>query len=106
MQTGRRSTLRVTPSRGPAPPPSPPGGPPTSDLARELSVSRPIVVEAYAQLAGEGYLELRPGARPRVIGCAGPCTPPTTKRSQPLEAGVRAELTHRNVESPLDLRSA
>ena len=35
--------------------------PSTRDLARELGISRPIVVDAYAQLAGEGYLELRPG---------------------------------------------
>ena len=35
--------------------------PSTRDLALELGVSRPIVVDAYAQLAGEGYLELRPG---------------------------------------------
>jgi GntR family transcriptional regulator / MocR family aminotransferase len=57
--------------------------PSTRDLARELGISRPIVVDAYAQLAGEGYLELRPGTRPRVTGCAGPCQPPTTKRSDP-----------------------
>ena len=54
--------------------------PSTRDLALELGVSRPIVVDAYAQLAGEGYLELRPGARPRVTGCAGPCQPPATRR--------------------------
>lgn len=60
--------------------------PSTRDLARELGVSRPIVVDAYAQLAGEGYLELRPGARPRVTGCAGPCEPPTTSRPDPLPA--------------------
>ena len=41
------------------------------------------MVDAYAQLAGEGYLELRPGVRPRVTGCAGPCRPPTTRRSEP-----------------------
>jgi GntR family transcriptional regulator/MocR family aminotransferase len=57
--------------------------PSTRDLARELGVSRPIVVDAYAQLAGEGYLELRPGTRPRVIGCAGPCQPPITQRPDP-----------------------
>jgi GntR family transcriptional regulator/MocR family aminotransferase len=57
--------------------------PSTRDLARELGVSRPIVVDAYAQLAGEGYLELRPGARPRVTGCAGPCQPPATRRAEP-----------------------
>ena len=39
--------------------------------------------DAYAQLAGEGYLELRPGARPKVTGCAGPCAPPTTQRVDP-----------------------
>jgi GntR family transcriptional regulator/MocR family aminotransferase len=57
--------------------------PSTRDLARELGISRPIVVDATAQLAGEGYLELRPGARPRVTGCAGPCTPPSTSRTDP-----------------------
>jgi GntR family transcriptional regulator/MocR family aminotransferase len=60
--------------------------PSTRDLARELGVSRPIVVDAYAQLAGEGYLQLRPGARPLVTGCAGPCQPPTTQRSDPILA--------------------
>jgi GntR family transcriptional regulator/MocR family aminotransferase len=58
--------------------------PSTRDLARELGISRPIVVDAYAQLAGEGYLELRPGTRPRVTGCAGPCQPPATTRAQPV----------------------
>jgi GntR family transcriptional regulator / MocR family aminotransferase len=57
--------------------------PSTRDLARELGVSRPIVVDAYAQLAGEGYLELRTGARPRVTGCAAPCQPAEIPRSQP-----------------------
>ncbi|HUF36522.1 MAG TPA: PLP-dependent aminotransferase family protein, partial [Gemmatimonadales bacterium] len=51
--------------------------------ARELGVSRPIVVDAYAQLAGEGYLELRPGALARITGCAGPCRPPATRRADP-----------------------
>jgi GntR family transcriptional regulator / MocR family aminotransferase len=60
--------------------------PSTRDLARELGVSRPIVVDAYAQLAGEGYLELRPGTKPRVTGCAGPCRPPTTWRPDPAPA--------------------
>jgi GntR family transcriptional regulator/MocR family aminotransferase len=57
--------------------------PSTRDLARELGVSRPIVVDAYAQLAGEGYLELRAGARPRVTGCAGPSEPPSSARPAP-----------------------
>jgi len=40
--------------------------PSTRDLAAQLAVSRRIVVDAYAQLAAEGYLVLRQGARPRV----------------------------------------
>ena len=44
--------------------------PSTRDLARQLGVSRRIVVEAYTQLAAEGYLTLRQGARPRVSSAA------------------------------------
>jgi GntR family transcriptional regulator / MocR family aminotransferase len=40
--------------------------PSTRDLARQLGVSRRVVVDAYSQLAAEGYLSLRQGARPRV----------------------------------------
>src|SRR3954465_9608195 len=40
--------------------------PSTRDLARQLGVSRRIVVEVYAQLEAGGYLILRQGARPRV----------------------------------------
>jgi GntR family transcriptional regulator/MocR family aminotransferase len=40
--------------------------PSTRDLARQLGVSRRVVVDAYGQLAAEGYLSLRQGARPRV----------------------------------------
>ena len=40
--------------------------PSTRDLARQLGVSRRVVVDAYAQLAAEGYLRLRQGARPRI----------------------------------------
>jgi GntR family transcriptional regulator/MocR family aminotransferase len=47
--------------------------PSTRDLARQLDVSRRIVVDAYAQLAAEGYLTLRQGARPRVNAV---CVPP------------------------------
>src|SRR5258705_1795725 len=46
----------------------PPGArvPSTRDLARQLGISRRVAVDAYAQLAAEGYLSLRQGARPRV----------------------------------------
>jgi GntR family transcriptional regulator / MocR family aminotransferase len=47
------------------------GVPSTRDLARQLGVSRRIAVDAYAQLAAEGYLVLRQGARPRVSDAAG-----------------------------------
>jgi GntR family transcriptional regulator/MocR family aminotransferase len=40
--------------------------PSTRDLARQIGVSRRVVVDAYAQLAAEGYLTLRQGARPQV----------------------------------------
>jgi GntR family transcriptional regulator / MocR family aminotransferase len=44
--------------------------PSTRDLARQLGVSRRIVVDAYAQLSAEGYVTLRQGARPHVAGHA------------------------------------
>ena len=44
--------------------------PSTRDLARQLGVSRRVVVDAYAQLAAEGYMSLRQGARPRVSDAA------------------------------------
>jgi len=44
--------------------------PSTRALAEDLAVSRGVVVRAYAQLAGEGYIHLRQGANPRVRGLA------------------------------------
>jgi GntR family transcriptional regulator/MocR family aminotransferase len=51
--------------------------PSTRDLARQLGISRRVAVEAYAQLAAEGYLAMRQGARPRVSDTAAnaPATP-------------------------------
>jgi GntR family transcriptional regulator / MocR family aminotransferase len=46
--------------------------PSTRALARELGVSRGVVVEAYAQLAAEGYLVARQGAPTRVSEAASP----------------------------------
>jgi GntR family transcriptional regulator / MocR family aminotransferase len=40
--------------------------PSTRVLAADLGVSRGLVVEAYAQLTGEGYLDARPGSGTRV----------------------------------------
>ena len=45
--------------------------PSTRDLARQIEVSRPVVVDAYAQLAAEGYLTVRQGAAPRVSESVG-----------------------------------
>ncbi|WCB92341.1 HTH-type transcriptional regulatory protein GabR [Baekduia alba] len=42
--------------------------PATRALATELGVSRGVVVEAYAQLAAEGYLDTRRGGGTRVAG--------------------------------------
>jgi GntR family transcriptional regulator/MocR family aminotransferase len=44
--------------------------PSTRDLARQLGVSRRVVVDAYSQLGAEGYLSLRQGARPHVSDAA------------------------------------
>jgi GntR family transcriptional regulator/MocR family aminotransferase len=44
--------------------------PSTRDLARQLGISRRVVVEAYSQLAAEGYLVLCQGARPKVSEAA------------------------------------
>src|ERR1700753_508037 len=44
--------------------------PSTRDLSRQLGVSRRVVVDAYAQLAAEGYVTLRQGARPRISATA------------------------------------
>ncbi len=46
--------------------------PSTRDLAGQLGVSRRVVVGAYEQLAAEGYLTLRQGARPCVAETAQP----------------------------------
>jgi GntR family transcriptional regulator/MocR family aminotransferase len=50
--------------------------PSTRALATELSVSRGLVVEAYAQLTAEGYLVARAGGETRVSAAAS--APPTT----------------------------
>src|SRR4051812_797737 len=40
--------------------------PPSRVLAKDLGVARGVVVDAYAQLAAEGYLEARQGSGTRV----------------------------------------
>jgi GntR family transcriptional regulator / MocR family aminotransferase len=64
--------------------------PSTRDLARQLGVSRRVVVDAYAQLAAEGYLELRQGARPRVSEISAVAGEPVD--AEPSAAPVRYDF--------------
>ena len=57
--------------------------PSTRDLARQLGVSRRVAVDAYAQLAAEGYLVLRQGARPRVSDAAAQAKPTSAEAPAP-----------------------
>lgn len=67
--------------------------PSTRDLARDLGISRPLVMEAYAQLAAEGYLALRQGAAPRVAQSASSSQvrnlPPETISTTPFRYNFR-----------------
>lgn len=56
--------------------------PSSRELARQLDVSRPLVSEAYEQLAAEGYIATRPGAVPVVA----PLAPAAPKASPDLSA--------------------
>lgn len=66
--------------------------PSTRGLARQLGVSRGVVVEAYAQLAAEGYLHARQGAPTRVADV--PRDPGDTAHTPALREGppVRHDL--------------
>ena len=55
--------------------------PATRELARQLAVSRGVVVEAYAQLTAEGYLTTRRGAGTVVAEVARPAPPPRPLRA-------------------------
>ena len=68
--------------------------PSTRDLARQLGISRRVAVEAYAQLAAEGYLSLRQGARPRVSDTtvAAPPEPAPPRRSLPPRFDLRPSV--------------
>jgi GntR family transcriptional regulator / MocR family aminotransferase len=73
--------------------------PSTRDLARQLGISRRVVIDAYGQLAAEGYLSLRQGARPRVSGSAAPAPTGVSVRET---ASVRAMATARATVSEHD----
>jgi GntR family transcriptional regulator/MocR family aminotransferase len=57
--------------------------PSTRALAEQLAISRPLVVEAYAQLAAEGYLILRQGVRPVVAAGVAAISPDETDAPPP-----------------------
>ena len=65
--------------------------PSTRALAQELDVSRGVTGRAYAQLAAEGYLELRQGANPTVRRVSQVEHPPAAPR-QPAGPRVRYDL--------------
>jgi GntR family transcriptional regulator / MocR family aminotransferase len=57
--------------------------PSTRALATQLQISRGVVVEAYDQLAAEGYLVARPGSATRVADAALVGAPPPTPEAPP-----------------------
>ncbi|HET6530820.1 MAG TPA: PLP-dependent aminotransferase family protein [Actinoplanes sp.] len=64
--------------------------PSTRDLAGQLGISRKVAVDAYAQLAAEGYLAMRQGAQPRVAD--GPFHPPRPGTRAPQPPPVRFDF--------------
>jgi GntR family transcriptional regulator/MocR family aminotransferase len=68
--------------------------PSTRDLAAQLGVARRVVVGAYAQLAAEGYLTLRQGARPCVADSA-QTRVPSSARTNVTAAPPRFDLRPR-----------
>lgn len=65
----------------------PPGSrlPATRALAQQLGVSRGVVVEAYAQLAAEGYLDTRRGGGTRVAEHPAPSGPAKAQDGDPAD---------------------
>jgi GntR family transcriptional regulator/MocR family aminotransferase len=94
IESQLRKAIRAGTLRPGAPIPS------TRDLATQLGVSRPIVVDAYAQLAAEGYLTLRQGARPRVSALA-----PTAAARAPIPARTEPQVRFDFLPAVPDLAS-
>ena len=68
--------------------------PSTRALARGLGVSRGVVVEAYSQLAAEGYLHARQGAATRVasVGVPAAAAPPLAPWEEPVRHDLRPQV--------------
>jgi GntR family transcriptional regulator/MocR family aminotransferase len=60
--------------------------PPSRTLARELGVARSVVVDAYEQLAADGYLGARQGSGTRVLRIARPAPIAPTADTKPVRA--------------------
>ncbi|OBA88646.1 hypothetical protein A5662_24960 [Mycobacteriaceae bacterium 1482268.1] len=58
--------------------------PPSRTLARELGVARSVVVDAYEQLAADGYLRARQGAGTHVLPIAPPAPSRPTVLAEPV----------------------
>ncbi|MDQ5833933.1 MAG: PLP-dependent aminotransferase family protein [Actinomycetota bacterium] len=65
--------------------------PPSRELARELGVSRGVVVDAYSQLVAEGYLVARRGSGTEVAGLIGAQPAPSPPRVR-REPAIRHDL--------------
>lgn len=67
--------------------------PPTRQLATDLAVSRGVIVEAYEQLAAEGFLHTRVGSGTVVAQCAsagpGAADPPRGTGDPSIEFELR-----------------
>ena len=72
--------------------------PPTRRFADDLGVSRGVVVEAYQQLAAEGYLTSRAGSYTRVAAGPEPAArpaPPAPRRRPRIDfCSCRADVSH------------
>src|SRR2546423_14655225 len=79
--------------------------PPSRDLAEQLSVSRGVVVDSYAQLATEGYLSARRGSGTRVAAPAASGRPPP-RRHLPAPNPSRHELRPGQADFPPSPRPA
>ena len=68
--------------------------PSTRVLATQLGISRPLVLDAYAQLAAEGYLSLRRGSRPVVTGesLTGPASRAIAPEADPIRFDLRPAM--------------
>ena len=87
--------------------------PSTRELARELGISRTLVLEAFEQLEAEGYIEGRKGAGSFVVEGAAPReAPPAATRGQTpagrlwgqTPAGAAAQASRLGGAAPVDFR--